>query len=113
MKFGFQAIATIEVNHQKETNKSTIEASQILLDCSPNLDKKAYINRDGSPTKAGTRAITNTFVQGLICNIHNSHKDGKWNDAEHIRYIIDELQKGFVAQVKAETGEFKPVNKIS
>ena len=111
MRFGFQAVATIELEYSKEQTKSKLVASQITIDVSANLNKRAYINEDGAPTADGAKAMTNTFIAGLTANIHHSQKYGYWNESDHIRFIIEELQKGFVAQVKTTVEPFSPIVK--
>lgn len=111
MRYGFQATATIELEHSKEQTRSKLVASQIKIDVSSNLSKRAYINQDGTPTADGAKAMTNTFIAGLTANIHHSHKAGYWNESDHIGFIIEELQRGFVAQVKTSVEPFNPIVK--
>ena len=68
------------------------------------LDESKYINDGDVLTKDGSQALTQCFVQGLIGNIHFAHQSGYRNDAEHLRYIISELERGFAS---IESGRVK------
>lgn len=76
---------------------STHLSTDILLDVSPNQDVKHFLQEGGIPTKEGIRPLTQCFIQGLVGNIHSAHQAGYWDSAEHLRYIIAELERGFIA----------------
>jgi len=50
----------------------------------------------GSLNPEGVKIQTQAFVLGLTSAIHEAHKRGVWDSAEHFRYILAELEKGFV-----------------
>jgi hypothetical protein len=66
---------------------------------------KGIANND-LPTKEGTKVLSNVFIQGLVGNIHQGHENGFWNDVEHLKYIISELEKGFAAVANVGTSTF-------
>jgi hypothetical protein len=106
MTFSFEARSILVMEHEPGMQSSRLVETQFNLDVSDNLDKSAYLTEDDIPTKEGHRMLTNVLVQGLISNIHVAHKKGYRNDSEHIRYIKDELQRGFVENVTVEKGYF-------
>lgn len=95
MIFDFEGRCVLQMEHKQGDKTSSHVQTKINLDVSRNLDRSQYLE-DDLPTAAGSKVLTNVFVQGLIANIHNAHERGFWNDAEHIKYIISELQRGFV-----------------
>lgn len=103
MQFTVTGIVKVTADYAKGAASSRHVATDFRLEVSKHLDREQYNDKRGLPTKMGSHALTNAFVQGLIGNIHMAHQKGYKNDAEHLRYIIDLLEKGFVAI--AETGE--------
>ena len=106
MKFGFEARCAIDLEYQEGQKKSKHYETRFFLDCSPNLDRSHYIDKNNVPTKEGSKALSNVFIQGLIGNIHLANEKGYLNDAEHLRYIISELEKGFVSVVKIDQTKY-------
>jgi len=96
MEYKIEGRSVVTLNHAKGDTKSTHIDTKIALSVSKELDADLYIGEDDMPTKDGCKMLTQAFVQGLVGNIHYAHQKGHWNDAEHIRYIIAELKKGFV-----------------
>lgn len=103
MRFKMTSIVTVTADYVNGNTSSTHIATDFRLEVSKHLDQSMYNDKRGLPTKAGSHALTNTLVQGLIGNIHHAHQKGFKNDAEHLRYIIEQLERGFIAI--AETGE--------
>lgn len=97
MEFSFEGIARVTMEHTKGSTTSKHVATDFFLECSSNLDDKKYMNDDDVLTKDGSHALTQCFVQGLVGNIHFAHQQGYRNDAEHLRYIIAELERGFAS----------------
>ena len=106
MKFSFEAKCVIQLEHEKGMQTSKHLQTKFNLDCSSNLDRSKYLDSEDLPTKDGCKTLTNVFVQGSIGNIHHGQEKGFWNDAEHIRYIISELERGFVAIANTDTSTF-------
>ena len=95
MEFKIEGRSVVTLEHNKGDKKSKHIQTDFNLDVSGGLDRSMYLEND-LPTAVGTKALTIAFVQGLVGNIHHGHQKGYWNDAEHIRYVIEELKKGFV-----------------
>lgn len=98
----YEFIASAKIELAKKEAGSQLISSSIRLSPSKNLDKKMYINDNGLPTKDGLDVISNAFIQGLVCCIHTQHQNGQRDSAEHLRYIISELERGFVANINVE-----------
>lgn len=97
MEFEIEGRCVVKLEHKKGETTSTHVATDFNLDVSKNMSRKMYLDEEDLPTQAGTKALTQCFVQGLIGNIHNAHEKGYWDSAEHLRYIIKELERGFIA----------------
>lgn len=98
-EYYFIGTCKLTMTHENGAPKSNHGSTDIRLDLSPNLEKKMYLEND-LPTKDGTKPLTLGFIQGLVANIHKAHEQGWWDSAAHLRYIIDELQRGFVSVAK-------------
>ena len=107
MEFSLEGKVVVVFEHTKGATSSKHVSTDFNLDVSQNLDESHYFNKDGLPNKNGTKALTQSFVQGLIGNIHNAHNQRYWDSAEHLRYIIAELEKGVFAVAKTFKSEFK------
>jgi hypothetical protein len=106
MQYSFEAKCVL-VMEQKEGEKASKHLqTKFNLDVSPNLDKTQYIDKYDLPTREGAQVLTNVFIQGLIGNIHASNQKGFWNDAEHLRFIISELERGFIEITKIDESTF-------
>ncbi len=106
MKFGFEGKCVLEMEHQQGDKTSKHVQTKFNLEVTRNLDRSQYLDEDDLPTAAGAKALTNVFIQGLVGCIHHAHQKGYWNDAEHIRYIIAELERGFVQNAITDTSNF-------
>jgi hypothetical protein len=106
MVFDFEGRCVLQMAHEKGMTTSKHVQTKINLDCSKNLNRSQYLDKEDLPTADGAKVLTNVFVQGLVANIHSAHQKGYWNDAEHIRYIISELERGFVENAIAGTSTF-------
>lgn len=105
MNVEFQVVTTLEVAKTESGVKHA--GCHTYMELSPNLDRTAYFDKNDLLTHTGTKALTNTLVQGLVGNIHQSHQRGQMDSAEHLRYIIAELERGFIAQVTVSTTDLK------
>lgn len=101
--FEFKVTTAVRFRHKKGWTKSDHLFTSIVLEISRNLDLDEYHDKEGNPTDDGVQALTQTLVQGLIGNIHYAHQRGLKNDAEHLRYIIDELGRGFATNAIVQT----------
>lgn len=102
MKFEIGAKCILEMEHTEGDKQPHLKAVKINLILPDAFDEDMYM-KDGLPNADGAKALSNILVQGLIANIHNAHQRGFHNDAEHIRFVISELERGFIEIVK--TGE--------
>lgn len=103
MKFHFTGISKVVYDHDGQSPKSEHVLTDFRLEISNNLDHKVYLNK-GLPTKEAIKPLSQCFIQGLIGNIHKAHDKGWWDSAEHLRYVIDELERGFVQITKVGEG---------
>ena len=112
MRFSLTGKVVVTFDHNKGDAKSTHVSTDFNLLLTQNLDKKKYIKPDGLPTKLGSEAFTQCFVQGLVANMHMAHQEGFRDSAEHLRYIITELERGFatVADTYKSTFDDDPEN---
>lgn len=100
-----RSVVTLEHNEGDKTSKHL--STDFNLNVSKNIEKCGFVGEDDLPTKEGTKALTQCFIQGLVGNIHRAHQKGYWNDADHIRYVISELEKGFVSHATIYNSTFK------
>jgi len=92
MEVKLQAIAQITLEHKKGGTTRLIEARTDLLE--PN-GLIGYRDEDGQLNKDGVKALSQTLIQALNCNIQGAHQKGIRDSAEHIRWVIDELSRAF------------------
>lgn len=109
MEYYFGVQVKLELLYDESKEASNHGATLLSLVVSPNVDRDVYMNEETGPTKAGDEAITVTLVQGLIAAIHEQHDKGRRDSAEHLRYIISELERGF--STVAEVTRYKPGDK--
>lgn len=95
MEFKIEGKSIITLQY-KDGNKSSLKTTDIFLNIPKELDEDMYFDKEGLPNNNGTKALSQCFIQGLIANIHHGHQKGIWDSAEHLRYIISELERGFV-----------------
>lgn len=96
MQFSITGIVKLTLEHAQGAKTSRHVATDFRLEPSKNLKQDEYNDRRGLPTKTGSHALTQAFVQGLVANIHHAHEKGFRDSAEHLRYIITELERGFI-----------------
>lgn len=96
MRYSITGIVKVTADYSHGDTKSTHVATDFKLEVSKHLEQSKYNDRRGLPTKEGAHALTNAFVQGLVGCIHHAHEKGYKDSAEHLRYIISELERGFI-----------------
>ena len=96
MEYKIEGKCVVTLDHTKGEKTSKHVSTDFNLNLSPNLDRSFYFDKDDMPNENAAKALTQAFVQGLVGNIHYAHQKDYWNDADHIRYVIEELKKGFV-----------------
>lgn len=106
MEFSFEAKVVLHLEHKQGQEKSKHKGVDFNLSVSKGLDAKAYFDAEGLPNQAGYHVLTNVLIQGIIGNIHQSHENGYRDSAEHLRYIISELERGFVEVAEVTKSDF-------
>lgn len=104
MEFSMTGISKLTLNHRPGEPTSSHVATDMRFEVSKNMDQKKYLDKDDLPTKDAIKPISQCFIQGLVANIHAAHQKGWWDSAEHLRYIMTELQRGFVEVATVEEG---------
>jgi len=107
MEFSFEAKVVLTLEHKKGSSKSNHVATDFNLRVSKELDPKQYLDSEDLPTQAGSKVLSNVLIQGLVGNIHLAHEKGFRDSAEHLRWIISELERGFVTVANVEKSNFK------
>lgn len=107
MEFSFEAKVVLTLEHKKEMTTSKHVATDFNLVVSDNLVRSQYLDKEGLPTLAGSKVLSNVLVQGLVGNIHLAHEKGFRDSAEHLRWIISELERGFITVANVEQSNFK------
>ena len=105
MEFEFEGIVKLRLKYEQGATKSQHVRTSFNLAMDETIDSSAYL-KDGLPTKEGSKVLTHCFVQGLIGNIHLAHKEGYRDSAEHLRYIISELERGLIENVDLKVDKF-------
>lgn len=92
-------IATVKLDFKPvaEEGSGSLLGTSITLKLSENLDYDYYFKapEEGLFRKPAIQVLTQAFVQGLIANVKTAHHADMWKEADHMRYIIDELGKSF------------------
>lgn len=96
MQFSFTAVSKITLECKPGDKKSTHVATDFRLEVE-GLPENVYLTPEELPSKEGIKPLTLAFVHGLVGNIHSAHEQGFWDSAEHLRYCIDELTRGFAS----------------
>lgn len=102
-KTWLSATATIAIVPPDEGAKEVIPtALYSSLSLSPDIMEDVYYSADRSTySPDGFKALSQLFIQGLIANIHTAHQAKVWDSAEHLRFIIGNLEKGFATPMDA------------
>lgn len=106
MEFSFEARVVLTLEHEKGSTASKHVATDFNLYLGGPLDKKQYLDNQDLPTEVGSKALSNVLIQGLVGNIHMAHEKGFRDSAEHLRWIISELERGFVSVGKVKSSKF-------
>lgn len=107
MEFTFEARVAITLEHNPGDKGSNIKSADFNLNIPKNADESMYLDRNGLPTKDGSKILTLALVQGLVGNIHYSKEAGFRDDSEHLWWIIAQLERGFVTVAEVSSGQFK------
>lgn len=107
MEFSFEAKVVLRLKHKLGMSTSKHLATDFNLYVSKELDINKYLDKESLPNKDGSNAISNVLIQGLVANIHMAHEKGFRDSADHLRWIISELERGFVQVTNVEKSNFK------
>lgn len=110
MECKIEAVSVLTLIPKDDNIGSILTRTEFALELSDNMVRSEYLDDNGKPTKLGTHAIASCFIQGLIGCIHYAHQNDMRDSAEHLRYIIAELERGFIRPVEIEHGKFKPLH---
>ena len=97
-EFHFCAISKITLQHEQGAPTSVLKASDLRLEVSGNLDRSVYLDGKSLPRKDAMKPISNALGMGIITNIRMGAAKGWWKEHEHMQYVVDQLQRAFVAQ---------------
>lgn len=106
IKAVFNVSVNLKLEYQKGAGNSQHRGTEFNLDMSDNLNRDQYIDNEGLPTKEGSMVTSNVLVQGLVANIHLSHQKEFLDSASHLRWIISELERGFVTVADIHKSNF-------
>lgn len=107
MEITFEVRAALNLDHNEITNDTTQLSTQFNLKVDNKLNKSKYLDENNLPNKEGSIAVTSVLVHALVGNIHMAHEKGYRDSAEHLRFIIEELEKGFASVAEVQIGTFK------
>lgn len=103
LEYKFRVVSEVTAVADFEKGTSAVKETKVLLECS-NREARAWKDNKGVVNEIGMKAQTQGLIQGLVANIHYAHQKEMWNSAEHLRYIINELERGFAfANAMADT----------
>lgn len=106
MNYKLEAKVELGLIHKHGSDKSKHDYTNVNLILGNSLDKKAYFTSEELPNKAGTKVLSNVLIQGLVANIHQAHENNYIDSATHLRWIISELERGFVTVANVSKSEF-------
>lgn len=107
-KYTYQVITTLELEFDPEKNRSMMKSCDLFLNCDEQ-NEKFWKDENGIPNAEGTQAQSLALVQGLSASIHGAHQLGIRDSAEHLRFVISELERSFAHNMK--TVQFVDQNK--
>lgn len=107
MEFSFAAKVVLTLEHKKGMTKSKHVSTGFNLIPDENLQSLEYLDSEDMMTKSGSKVFSNVLIQGLVGNIHFAHEKGFRDSAEHLRWIIGELERGFASVAQVDTSKFK------
>ncbi len=116
VEVNFKAISMITLSTNPGGKSSNLKQIKLMLEVDDKVDAAHYIqepflrSKSGPPTQGGVKILTQALVQGLAANIHGAHQEGWWDSAEHLRYIIAELERSFALPVTVKTAAFDDEN---
>lgn len=107
MEFTFEARVALTLEHKEKSDSSKHICTSFNLVVPEGLDADCYLDEEGIVNKEGSKVLSNVLIQGLVGNIHLAHQSGFRDSAEHLRWIISELEKGFIVNASIYKSNFK------
>lgn len=107
MEYTITAISQVTFGHKDGDLTSKHIETNYNIEISKNLDPKSYHRPDDTLTEIGVKSASSAFIQGLAANIHYAHQHKLWDSADHLRYVIAQLERAFIAVATITKGEFK------
>ncbi|MEL6835225.1 MAG: hypothetical protein AAFP77_19655 [Bacteroidota bacterium] len=105
MEYEFIVASKVTAEADFKTGKSKMVSCDVQLIADDQIE--APWKNNGLVNQAGMKVQTQGLIQGLVANIHWAHQMGYWDSAEHLRYIIENLERGFShAHNEATVGKF-------
>jgi hypothetical protein len=111
MEFQFKAVVVLTVEHNAETENAYHRRTEFNLVIDDDLNKEGYFTEEGLANESGSEVLSNILVQGLIGNIHLAHQQGFRDSAAHLRWIIAELEQGFITNYDISKSHFRSQKK--
>ena len=96
--FRYAVVSKLELEANLKIGRSRIKEITVEIVAQDEIQDQ-WREEDGALNADGLKAQTQGLIQGLVNSIHYGHQKGLRDSAEHLRYIIENLQKGFVQQV--------------
>ena len=96
VKSYIKASSVINLESTESETKQKLKSVDVQIEVSKNISMEAYLTTERRLNKEGMNVVTQAFVQGIVANIHAAHQAGFIDSAEHLRYVISEIEKGFV-----------------
>ena len=103
-KFSYELKSSVylKVDQTKGAKSSKLINCDVVFDTPKTREFSHLKYQNGKPSAAGLRASTTVLLSGIAANIHYGHKQKMWDSAEHLRYVISELERQFVQVAKTE-----------
>lgn len=106
MLYQLETKIKLTLEHEPGWTTSKHKECKIQLNIPSNFDANQYFDKEGNLTANGAKSQTIVMLSGISANIHASHQAGVWDSAEHLRYIINELEKQFVQVANVDVTEY-------
>lgn len=102
MKGTITVVVQVDYNLAEGDRAALLNESRVSIQA-PGLEVH---DADLSPTSSGLRLATIALTTGLANNIHFGHQRNLWDSADHLRYIIRELEDQFVKVAEVAVGRY-------
>lgn len=109
VRINYELLIKIELESDLNIGRSRLCACNLEFSPGKNIRMEGWTKESGQFNKDGLKAQTQAMVQGLVANIFAGHEDKEWDSAEHLRYIIKNLENGF-AKANYKISHYQPMN---